>query len=210
MGVCVCVCVCVCVFIMSYLSLRRSDMVCVNEGSHMPPTGGMSHACLYFPAIEHHSLVHTHLWSHQAYEAECLGSLVTNRSSIPAKSGIPFQCQPVSTYSNFIDIFYLFFCNICTMQCIFSTVTVFMDVTHTYLTALFPGLPRSLGTRKVKPIWILLKQETVSGSGISWTIRKSAPCSRQTTMPAPHQFVFYRPDALPAAQPTASKHWMTC
>ena len=33
--------------------------------------------------------------------------------------------------------------------------------------ALFPGLPRWTGTRKVKPIWILLKQETVSGSGIS-------------------------------------------
>jgi len=27
---------------------------------------------------------------------------------------------------------------------------------------------RRAGTRKVKPIWILLKQETVSGSGISW------------------------------------------
>ena len=27
------------------------------------------------------------------------------------------------------------------------------------------------------------------------------------TMPAPHHSVFYRPDALPAAQPTASKHW---
>ena len=40
--------------------------------------------------------------------------------------------------------------------------------THTRLTALFPGLPGSAGTRKVKPIWILLKQETVSGSGISW------------------------------------------
>ena len=39
--------------------------------------------------------------------------------------------------------------------------------THTRLTAIFPGLPRSAGTRKVKPIWILLKQETVSGSGIS-------------------------------------------
>jgi len=26
------------------------------------------------------------------------------------------------------------------------------------------------------------------------------------TMPAPHRSVFYRPDALPAAQPTASKH----
>jgi len=39
--------------------------------------------------------------------------------------------------------------------------------THTRLTALFPGLPGSAGTRNVKPIWISLKQETVSGSGIS-------------------------------------------
>jgi len=36
---------------------------------------------------------------------------------------------------------------------------------------------------------------------------KSAPRSRQITTPAPHHSVFYRPDALPAAQPTASKHW---
>ena len=35
----------------------------------------------------------------------------------------------------------------------------------------------------------------------------SAPWSRQITMPAPQHSVFYRPDALPAAQPTASKHW---
>jgi len=61
-------------------------------------------------------------------------------------------------------------------------------------------------TRKVKPIWILLKQETLGGSGISWTICKSAPCFRQVTMPAPHHSVFYRLDALSAAQPTASKH----
>ena len=33
--------------------------------------------------------------------------------------------------------------------------------THTRLTALFPGLPECAGTRKVKPIWILLKQEKV-------------------------------------------------
>ena len=33
---------------------------------------------------------------------------------------------------------------------------------HTRLTALFLGVPRSAGTRKVKPIWILLEQETVS------------------------------------------------
>ena len=56
----------------------------------------------------------------------------------------------------------------------------------------FPGLSRSAGTRKVKPIWILLKQETVSGSGISWAIYKSVPRSRQTTIPAPHHSVFYR------------------
>jgi len=59
--------------------------------------------------------------------------------------------------------------------------------------------------QKGKPHWILLKQETVSGSGISWAMCNSAPRSRQTTTPAPRYSVFYRPDALPAAQPTASK-----
>ena len=72
-------------------------------------------------------------------------------------------------------------------------------LSHTRFTALFSGLPGWAGTRKAKPIWVLLKQETVSGSGISWAIIcKSAPRSRQITMPAPHHSVFYRPDALPA------------
>jgi len=79
--------------------------------------------------------------------------------------------------------------------------------THTRLTALCPGLPGWAGTRKVKPVWILLKQEIVSGSGISWATCKSAPRSRHITTPAPYHSIFYRPDALPAAQPTASKHW---
>jgi len=57
-------------------------------------------------------------------------------------------------------------------------------------TALCPGLPGWAGTRKVKSIWILLKQETVSGSGISWVICKSAPRSRQITTPATHHSVF--------------------
>jgi len=35
---------------------------------------------------------------------------------------------------------------------------------------------------------------------------KSASRSRQITTPTPHHSVFYRLDALPAAQPTASKH----
>jgi len=46
----------------------------------------------------------------------------------------------------------------------------------------------------------------VSGSGISWARYKSAPRLKQITMPAPHHSVFYRPDTVPAAQPTASKH----
>ena len=71
--------------------------------------------------------------------------------------------------------------------------------THTRLTALFPGLPGWAGTRKVKPIWILLKQETVSGNGISWAICKSAPHSTQITMPAPTTqfFTGWMPFMLP-------------
>jgi len=39
-------------------------------------------------------------------------------------------------------------------------------------------------------MWILLKQETVSGSGVSWAICKSAPRCRLITTPAPHHSVF--------------------
>jgi len=77
--------------------------------------------------------------------------------------------------------------------------------TRTRFAALFPGLPRQAGTGKVKPIWILLKQETVSGSGISWAVCialcKSAPRSRQITTPAPHHSVFTgRMPFLPPSQ----------
>jgi len=68
------------------------------------------------------------------------------------------------------------------------------------------GTTRVSQYQKGKKIWILLKQQTVSGSGISCAICKSAPSSRQITTPAPHHSVFYRPDAVPAAQPTVSKH----
>ena len=55
----------------------------------------------------------------------------------------------------------------------------------------------------VKPIWILLEQETVSGSGISWAVCNSAPCSRQITMPAPHHSVFLQA-GCPSCRPTNS------
>ena len=75
--------------------------------------------------------------------------------------------------------------------------------THTHLMALFQWLPRLAGTRKVKPIWILLKQETVSGGGISWAICKSAPRCRQITMPAPHHSVFLQA-GCPSCHPNNS------
>jgi len=67
----------------------------------------------------------------------------------------------------------------------------------------FPGLPRWSGTRKVKPIWILLEQETVSGSGISWAVCKSAPRSRQITTPAPQHSVLLQ-TRCPSCCPTNS------
>ena len=69
--------------------------------------------------------------------------------------------------------------------------------THTRLTALCPGLP---GTRKVKSTWILLKQETVSGSVISWAICKSAPRSRQPRQHPTTQFFTGRMPFLPPNQ----------
>ena len=74
----------------------------------------------------------------------------------------------------------------------FVTDRFFQTQCHTHTRPFngpFPGLPGWAGTRKVKPIWISLKQETVSGSGICWATRKSAPRSRQITTPTPHHSV---------------------
>jgi len=75
--------------------------------------------------------------------------------------------------------------------------------THTYLTAIFLGLPRVSWYQKGKTDLDFIE---AGDSGISWAIYKFALCSRQITMPAPHHLVFYRPDVLSAAQPTALKH----
>jgi len=75
--------------------------------------------------------------------------------------------------------------------------------THICLMALCSWQPGWAGTRKVKPICILFKQETVSGSGISWAICKSAPHSRQITTPAPHHSSFLQA-GCPSCHPTNS------
>ena len=77
-------------------------------------------------------------------------------------------------------------------------------ITHTHpFNGPFSGTTRVSRYQKGEPIWILLEQETVSGSGISWAVYKSAPRSRQITTPAPHHSVFLQA-GCPSCHPTNS------
>ena len=95
------------------------------------------------------------------------------------------------------------------------TVSCFskIQIGFTFLVPAHPGSPGKgavksvcvcvwAGTRKAKPIWILMKQETVASAG-PYASLHLAP-DRQPHRHPTTQF-FYRPDALPAAKPTASK-----
>jgi len=82
-----------------------------------------------------------------------------------------------------------------------------LSITHTHthtrpFKGPFSGTTQVGRYQKGKPIWILLKQETVSGSGISWATCMSALHSRQITTPAPHHsFLKAR---CPSCHPTNS------
>ena len=83
--------------------------------------------------------------------------------------------------------------------------------THTHLTALFLGLPGWASKRKVKTN---LDFTEARDSEWQWNplghmqVCTSLQTDNHTSTP-PLSF-FYRPDALPAAQPTVSKHWRHC
>ena len=64
----------------------------------------------------------------------------------------------------------------------------------------YPGEPVP---EMVKQFWILLEQETMGGSDISWTICMSASCSRQIPLPSPHHSVFLQA-GCPSCRPTNS------
>jgi len=84
-----------------------------------------------------------------------------------------------------------------TINCITTTTTVLR------LSGFYPGLSRWAGTRKVKPKPMdFLEQETVSGSGISWAICKSATHISQITTTAPQHSVFT--GRIPSCRPTNS------
>ena len=76
--------------------------------------------------------------------------------------------------------------------------------THTHpFNGPFSGTTWVSQYQKGKPTWISLKRETVSGSGsgISWVVCKSAPCSRQITTPGPHHSHFLQA-GCPSCHPT--------
>jgi len=81
--------------------------------------------------------------------------------------------------------------------------------THTRLTALFPGLPRWASTRKVKT-----NLDFTEARDSEWQWHQLGHMQVCTSLQTDNHastspLSFYRPDALPVAQPTASKHWRT-
>jgi len=91
----------------------------------------------------------------------------------------------------------------------FNVTTLWHYTTHTHtrtqpFNGPLSGTARVSRYQKGKPN---LDFTEAKDNGISWAICKSAPRPRQITTPAPDHSVFCRLDALPAAQPSASKHW---
>jgi len=79
--------------------------------------------------------------------------------------------------------------------------------THTHLTALCPGLPMWAGTRKVKT-----NLDFTEAKDSEWQWHQLGHMRVCTSLQTENHastppLSFYRPDALPAVQPTASKHW---
>ena len=74
--------------------------------------------------------------------------------------------------------------------------------THTCLPAVFPGLPRWSGTRKVNKSGFYWSKR-MSGSGIRWAICKSAPRSREK--PCQHPTTQFFTDRMPFLPPNQQR-----
>ena len=76
---------------------------------------------------------------------------------------------------------------------------------HNHFAALFPGPPRSAGARRKLLDFMVQGKINTGGYADHPAGRNSIRTNQCPTLPSPH--IFYMPDALRAAQPTASKHW---
>jgi len=75
--------------------------------------------------------------------------------------------------------------------------------THKYINGPFSGTTQVSRYQRGKT-----NQDFTEARDSEWQWNPlSAPRSRLITTPAAHHSVFYKLDALPATQPTASKHW---
>ena len=160
----------------------------------------ISHALFYSTAV----YLITYCWA--SCVAESLQTTHVQQWLISPGSN---QCSRLLSESSLKLLFVQIKGNSACKETCTSYLHILFQRTHTHthpFNSPLSGTTWLTSTSKVKPIWILLKQETVSGSGNCWAICKSAPRSSQKTMPVPHHSVFCRPDALPAAQPTVSKH----
>ena len=79
--------------------------------------------------------------------------------------------------------------------------------TDTRLTASFTGQPGYIGTRNVKPVWILMKQGTMGWQWHQLDHIHNICTPLQTDNYASTSLIsFYSPDALHDTQPTVSEH----
>ena len=85
------------------------------------------------------------------------------------------------------------------------TTRVTADTISVHLNGHFPGGPRLAGTRMF-PFWILLELRLMEVMVTTGTISRAKLQSNHHHQQTNIQ-LFYRPDALPVAQPTVSKCW---
>jgi len=86
-----------------------------------------------------------------------------------------------------------------------TATTAVKGLNHIHFTALFPGPPRWAGARR-KLLDFMVQGKINRGKHTDHPAgRHSIRTNQCPPPPSPH--ILYRPDALPVAQPTVSKHW---
>ena len=88
---------------------------------------------------------------------------------------------------------------------VFAEMSVrFLNVISLHINGHFPAGPGLAGTR-MSAFWILLELRVMGGGGNNWSC-KVCKAPVKMSPPTNQHPVFYRPDALPVAKPTVSKH----
>ena len=73
------------------------------------------------------------------------------------------------------------------------------------LTTTFPGR-LGLADTRMSSFWIFIRAKDDGGGGNKWSY-KTCKAPVKLSPPTNQHQTFYRPDALPATQPTVSEHW---